>query len=115
VLGANPTNPLVADTDGDGLLDGVEDANHNGVCDPGETNPNLKDTDGGGVDDGLELKAGTNPLLKSDDYWIRGSGCAAAAGTVPSLFSGLALALLWLKLRRRTRPLAQTPPETSAS
>jgi hypothetical protein len=27
------------DTDGDGIIDGDEDANHNGVIDPGETNP----------------------------------------------------------------------------
>jgi len=33
------TNPLDADTDDDGRLDGQEDANHNGHMDPGETDP----------------------------------------------------------------------------
>ncbi len=33
------TSPLLADTDGDGLLDGDEDSNHNGQLDPGETDP----------------------------------------------------------------------------
>ena len=32
----DPNNP---DSDGDGLLDGEEDANHNGIVDPGETDP----------------------------------------------------------------------------
>lgn len=35
------TDPLDADTDGDCLLDGVEDANQNGMMDPGETSPIL--------------------------------------------------------------------------
>ncbi|MCA9553639.1 MAG: hypothetical protein KC933_26605 [Myxococcales bacterium] len=34
------TDPLDPDTDGDGLADGVEDANRNGALDPGETDPN---------------------------------------------------------------------------
>lgn len=34
------TNPIVADTDLDTLLDGVEDANHNGRVDDGESDPN---------------------------------------------------------------------------
>lgn len=33
------TNPLDADTDHDGVPDGQEDANRNGVVDPGETDP----------------------------------------------------------------------------
>lgn len=33
------TNPLAADTDGDRILDGNEDTNHNGSVDCGETNP----------------------------------------------------------------------------
>jgi len=40
----NPTDPLNPDTDGDGLLDGLEDANHNGCVDTGETDPNVFDT-----------------------------------------------------------------------
>ena len=34
------TDPIKADTDGDGLEDGVEDANQNGRIDPGESDPN---------------------------------------------------------------------------
>ena len=45
----DPTNP---DTDGDGVPDGVEDANHNGAYEPelGETSPLVNDAghDGGG-------------------------------------------------------------------
>ncbi|TVQ94833.1 MAG: hypothetical protein EA397_00685 [Deltaproteobacteria bacterium] len=33
------TSPLDADTDGDGIDDGVEDANPDGVVDPGESDP----------------------------------------------------------------------------
>ncbi|MBT6434431.1 MAG: hypothetical protein HOK28_15135, partial [Deltaproteobacteria bacterium] len=42
------------DTDSDGLLDGVEDANANGLVDLGETDPNLADTDGDGIRDDWE-------------------------------------------------------------
>ncbi len=40
------------DTDKDGILDGVEDINHNGAFDPGETNPCDADTDDDGLFDG---------------------------------------------------------------
>ncbi|MCB9676457.1 MAG: tandem-95 repeat protein [Alphaproteobacteria bacterium] len=56
------TNP---DTDGDGLVDGVEDADGNGAVEntlggtgtagSGETDPNVADTDGDGLGDGDEL------------------------------------------------------------
>ena len=50
------TDPNKADTDGDKLLDGTEDANHNGRVDPGERDPNdetdgLFDSDGDGLSD----------------------------------------------------------------
>jgi hypothetical protein len=48
------TNPNDADTDDDGIIDGVEDANQNGVVDPGETDPCDIDTDGDGIQDGTE-------------------------------------------------------------
>jgi len=44
-----------ADTDDDGVLDGDEDANHNGSVDLGETDPCNADTDGDGIQDGTEL------------------------------------------------------------
>src|SRR4051812_3345369 len=49
ILKTDPTNP---DTDGDGLKDGTEDANHNGKVDANETNPLLKDSDCDGLIDG---------------------------------------------------------------
>uniref|UniRef100_UPI000594989D GEVED domain-containing protein n=1 Tax=Thiofilum flexile TaxID=125627 RepID=UPI000594989D len=69
------TDPLDADTDNDGLLDGVEDANKNGVVDAGETNPLDADSDDDGLSDGAEdankngvVDAGeTNPLNVDTD------------------------------------------------
>jgi hypothetical protein len=45
---------LDLDSDDDGLADGTEDANRNGVVDPGETSPVNADTDGDGLSDGVE-------------------------------------------------------------
>jgi hypothetical protein len=75
------TDPTSADTDKDGLIDGAEDWNFNGVCDQKdgrfiETDPNLADSDGDSFIDGTEgdtngngtLDAGeTDPLLKDTD------------------------------------------------
>ncbi|MGE0789622.1 MAG: OmpA family protein [Sandaracinaceae bacterium] len=61
------TNPLVADTDGDGALDGTEDANHDGNPDPDEADPRIPDTDQGGVPDGYELTHGMNARDPADD------------------------------------------------
>ncbi len=68
---ASTTNPLLADTDGDGLIDGAEDANGDGATvnvvggtgtdGNGETDPNNADTDGDGLSDGEEVLA-TGPL-----------------------------------------------------
>ena len=55
------TDPLAADTDGDELLDGDEDADGDGFVDATETDPNLFDTDGDGVGDGEELLCGSDP------------------------------------------------------
>lgn len=55
------TNPLIADTDGDGLNDGAE---HNTY----KTNPLNKDTDGDTLTDGMEVNTyNTNPLNKDTD------------------------------------------------
>jgi subtilisin family serine protease len=48
------TDPHDTDTDDDGILDGVEDADHDGVMDAGETTPCDIDTDGDGIQDGTE-------------------------------------------------------------
>jgi hypothetical protein len=52
------TNPLLADTDEDGLKDGEEVITYG-------TNPLLADTDGDGAPDGVEVTAGTNPKQNS--------------------------------------------------
>jgi hypothetical protein len=51
------TDPNNADTDGDGLDDGAEQA--------AGSNPLLTDSDGDGFDDGFEVNAGFNPTLAS--------------------------------------------------
>jgi hypothetical protein len=56
-------NPKKSDTDDDGIIDGNEDKNHNGVVDPGETNPADADTDDDGMPDGWEVQYGLNPLV----------------------------------------------------
>jgi len=68
------TDPVDVDTDDDGISDGAEDVNKNGVVDPGETNPCSIDTDGDGIQDGTELGItasvpdpdGDGPLLGTD-------------------------------------------------
>jgi len=57
-----PTLGWVADTDDDGVLDGFEDADHDGVLDPGETNPVVADSDGDGFEDGEEVECLSDPL-----------------------------------------------------
>ena len=62
------TSPLERDTDGDGLNDGREDANRNGVLDPGETDPRRSDTDGGGMPDPDEVRdPSQDPRYAEDD------------------------------------------------
>jgi len=105
------TNPLVADTDLDGKLDGEEDLNHNGRIDNGETDPLLPpvtdndsdndglsnsreatlgtdpqnpDSDGDGLKDGREVdELGTNPLLADTDGGGVDDGVEVARATNP--------------------------------
>ena len=60
------TSPVRIDSDFDGLFDGAEDADHDGVVDPTETDPTQEDTDGDGMPDGWETKYGLNPLSAAD-------------------------------------------------
>ena len=70
-LGTDPTNP---DTDGDGLLDGLE-VNQYG------TNPKMRDTDGDNLSDGEEVNQGLNPLNPDTD----GDGLADNVDPDPKL------------------------------
>ena len=54
-----------ADTDDDGIKDGDEDKNYNGIVDTGETAPCNPDTDGDGIQDGTELGV-TQPVPDPD-------------------------------------------------
>ncbi len=47
-------SPLNPDSDGDGLLDGEEDANFNGWLDSNESDPTVVDTDNDGLEDAIE-------------------------------------------------------------
>jgi hypothetical protein len=58
-------DPLDADTDDDGLADGTEDANQDGVIDVDETDPCDPDSDGDGIQDGTELGI-TAPVADPD-------------------------------------------------
>ncbi len=64
------TDPNDADTDDDGILDGDEDVNHNGVVDSGETDPCEIDTDGDGIQDGTELGYTFNDIRPDTDTGI---------------------------------------------
>ncbi|MFH0900886.1 MAG: VWA domain-containing protein, partial [Pseudomonadota bacterium] len=60
------------DSDDDGLLDSVEDANRNGAVDAGETDARKTDTDGDGASDLVEVAAATDPTNKGDNPHARG-------------------------------------------
>jgi hypothetical protein len=74
------SNENDADTDNDGLPDGIEDLNANGRVDPGETDPCNPDSDGDGLQDGRErglvtphpdtdltvFEGNPEPLLRTD-------------------------------------------------
>jgi uncharacterized repeat protein (TIGR01451 family) len=71
------TSPLLADSDGGGIIDGSEDLNHNGALDAGEIDPTqdhgaddatVTDSDGDGLSDVYEGLIGTDPNdADSDD------------------------------------------------
>src|SRR5690606_37082148 len=124
--GTTETSPVLSDTDGDGLCDGLladatdcffgEDLDGDGdpadfnAPDKDETDPLNPDTDGGGVNDGDERVAGTNPLDPCDgdlqrcvpDY-LQGGACDSSGSAPLGLGALLALALLGLFALRRRR------------
>lgn len=94
----NNTNPKVADTDGDGLNDGVETNTriYNSVTDTG-TNPLKADTDGDGLKDGVENpnlpynpanaagQPGTSPFKPDSDGDGFNDGIEVINGSNPTL------------------------------
>ncbi len=68
------TDAYDLDTDDDGIPDHLEDVNQNGIVDTGETDPCNPDTDGDGIQDGTELGIdtpvadpdGAGPVLGTD-------------------------------------------------
>ncbi|TNF37789.1 MAG: DUF4215 domain-containing protein [Deltaproteobacteria bacterium] len=71
------TDPYVKDTDEDGLDDGVEDSNQNGIWEAelDETDPLKKDTDGDGISDKIERESCFDPPPGS-----AATGCQASFG-----------------------------------
>lgn len=66
-------NPLIRDSDQDGIIDGIEDMNRNGNVDPDETDPRTKDTDRDGLCDGLCITPVRNQkLLLGEDLNLDG-------------------------------------------
>ena len=83
------TNPTLADTDGDGLNDDLENGSgvFNGSGNPG-SNPLLPDTDGDGLSDALEVSTSnghiTNPNLADTDNDGFNDPLEIAEGTDPN-------------------------------
>ena len=103
-LGRNPLFFMAGkDTDGDGLPDFIEDANHNGIVDAGETSFLDPDSDGDGRTDAEELLYdGTNPLNGSDaaasrlGYWrFNSSALLGQDGQTPLLDEDTQLITAW--------------------
>jgi len=67
------------DSDRDGLMDAVEDANFNGFRDLDETDPYNPDTDGDGMTDGQERTFGLDPLTPDIGVSIPAMNCIGIA------------------------------------
>jgi hypothetical protein len=89
-------NPSPADSDCDGLKDGQEDSNHNGVVDAGETSPLNGDSDGDGILDGVDPQ----PLVKATAAVTTKKQVPATPAVFLLL---LAVALVGMQLRARAR------------
>ncbi|MBI5543847.1 MAG: hypothetical protein HY901_08180, partial [Deltaproteobacteria bacterium] len=83
------TNPLVADTDGDGLSDGVEDFNHDGVRQSYETNATQADSEGDGCNDGAEDLNGNHVVDSGESNPLDSHDCGPARTNRDSDCDGL--------------------------
>jgi len=59
-----------ADSDDDGIPDGIEDSNRNGIVDAGETDPCSVDTDRDGIQDGTEIGLTLADIVPNTDTGI---------------------------------------------
>jgi hypothetical protein len=100
-------NPKVADSDGDGLLDGAE---VNPVAPRVATNPTIADTDGDGLSDAAESNSGTfvnagdtgsNPVRPDTDndqfpdaYEVRNLSNPSDANSLPGIPAGFAVGIV---------------------
>ncbi|MGH7495713.1 MAG: family 16 glycoside hydrolase [bacterium] len=86
---SNGSDERDVDTDDDGLADGEEDSNHNGLADANETDPTKGDTDGDGILDGVELGRTTGvpaaPGMKGTDLSRFRSDADPSTNTNPYL------------------------------
>lgn len=87
-LGSGLTDPNDADTDNDGLLDGSEDLDHDGIVDMTETNPADADTDDDGLSDGEEQGILAPKDADTDDDLLNDGQEAGRAVGIPAGTSG---------------------------
>lgn len=72
------TDANIADTDGDGINDGLEDKDRDGIfeIELGETDPCNPDSDGDGIPDGFEADTGLDPLFNDGALDLDNDGIA---------------------------------------
>ena len=101
VVDAGETDPRNADTDGDGLADGVE-TNTGVLVDATDTgtNPLVADSDGDGIPDGAEVAAGTDPNDLNDPA---PTAVPLLLGPLSWLCAAMLLATGVIRLKRPTR------------
>jgi len=98
------THPLVANTDGDGLDDGVE-TNTGTYVDAGDTgtDPHQWDTDGDRFSDGVEVLRGTDP---TDPQSFPAMPVPGLSSPGIGLLAGLLLLTGWAIARRGSRAVS---------